>query len=205
MPKQYANKIDDWQHQFSEVVSDFLLRNHYKGNTLIGFIRRYIKKWRLGNVNPFDILLDAVGRGLEYIRKNEKPIETPEAWLRVTCLNILRDRVKQTIHEEKLFQDMGVIGSISFSQTPLDSSEFFEKLEVLQQALERLPESDRSLIKQRFYQGKTYKQVRETLKRESEEEKIIPLATLRKRESRALQKLKKIFMKMYQGDVDTVQ
>lgn len=190
------------QQQFKTEVCNLLLPNHAKGTAFLRFLAHYIHKWHIKSVDPFDVLLEGILRGLRVIEQTGKSIEKPEAWLRGTCLNILKDKVKYSKKNEQLVHDLAVWHSAhsSRSEDPLVQSELLEQLETLQEAYQQLPILDREIIHLRFFSGKTYKQIQRTY--ELLNGQLIQEATLRKREARALKRLEKIFLKLYQSNKD---
>jgi RNA polymerase sigma factor (sigma-70 family) len=194
MTSRESGKRNEYQADFWNAVSEFLLPNHYKGTALLRFIKHRSGKWGV-RVEPVDVLADAIKRGAEYIQKSGCAISKPEAWLRVTCTNILRDEVKSNLKQELYAND--IVEQMQSFDNPLIETELLEQLEKLQEALRMLSVEDRELIQLRFISGKTYKQVQKFYSAGDEEERGIPLATLRQRESRALKKLREVFFKLY--------
>lgn len=191
------------KQKFIEEVCLLLLPNNSKGTAFLRFLQHYTRKWHLQSIDPYDVLIEGILRGLQAIESG-RSIEKPEAWLRQTTLNILKDKVKHSIKDEQL--EKALVGSqpiqSRYSDNPLAEAELLEQLEILEKAFQKLPILDRDIIYQRFYLGKTYKQIQSTS--ESLNGQIIQEATLRKREARALKKLKRIFLKLYQMSADPV-
>jgi RNA polymerase sigma factor (sigma-70 family) len=202
-PKK-SKSIEQKQFKFSAEVCRLLLPNDSQGTAFLRFLRHYINKWHIKFVDPFDVLLEGIERGLVFIEQTNQPITKAEAWLRQTCLNILKDKIKQSIKDEKLVQNSIVFHSVHTSHTenPLVKAELLEQIETLQKAFQQLPSSDQDILRLRFYGEKTYQQIQKTY--ESLDGQIIHITALRKRESRALRRLKKLFVKLYQQQVDTM-
>jgi DNA-directed RNA polymerase specialized sigma24 family protein len=189
------------KEKFRKEVCCFLLPHNSQGTALLKFIEHYINKWRIITLDPYDVLIEAIYRGMQTIEEKGKPIKKSEAWLRGACLNILRDEVKHCEKSGKLTQEMKIGHAVrTHSANPLVTAELLDQVEFLQQAYERLSSSDQDIIYQRFYLGKTYKQVQATYVRMNGQ--IIEASTLRKRESRALERLKAIFLDLYQANKD---
>lgn len=191
------------QKAFIAEVSLLLLPNNAKGTALLKFLRHYMNKWHIRGKDPYDILLDGISRGLQFIEQTGNPILKAEAWLRSTCLNILKDAVKESIKDEALKKSI-LLDAIDRGQinNPLTGAELLEQLELLQIALKRLPSADRDILQLRFCHEKTYSQIQKYY--ESLDGQIIQEAALRKRESRALRRLRKRFLKLYEEGVNTM-
>ncbi len=202
--RKKSKSIERKQFQFRTEVSLLLLPNDSRGTAFLRFLRHYIHKWHIKSVDPFDVLLEGTQRGLASIEQTGQPITKAEAWLRSTCLNVLKDKVKQSIKDEKLVQNLIVFYSVhpSHTENPLVEAELLEQIEVLQEAFQRLSVPDQDILRLRFYGEKTYQQIQKTY--ETLHGQIIDVPALRKRESRALKRLKKLFTKLYQEGVDTM-
>lgn len=194
------NFSQDLINVFIQAVSYLLLPNEYKGTALYKYLVQIAKAYHLP-INEIDAILnEGIKRGIDYIRKNREPIRNPEAWLRPVCLNIMRDRVNANVRHEQKAQRVSEI--ILPLKNPLAETELLEQLEYLDQALTELSESDQLLIRMKFWQGKTYEQIQYHYKLMSEgsteKEPVPSIPALRKRESRALEKLRKIFFSIYE-------
>jgi RNA polymerase sigma factor (sigma-70 family) len=196
-----SNNHERAKAKFRKEVCCFLLPHNSQGTALLKFIAHYINKWRIRTLDPYDVLIEGIYRGLQTIEEKGTPIEKAEAWLRGACLNILRDEVKHCEKSGKLTKEMKIGHAVrTHSANPLVAAELLEQVEFLQQAYERLSSSDQDIIYQRFYLGKTYKQVQAIYERLNGQK--VESSTLRKRESRALERLKKIFLDLYQANKD---
>jgi RNA polymerase sigma factor (sigma-70 family) len=186
-----------YKDDFLNQVSEFLKPNHSQGTALLRFVKSKADRWHINDVDPLEVVIEATKRGCEYIEKHQQPINNPAAWVRGTCLNILRDRVRQSIKAEKCFQDLVLSWKDqSYEANPLFQVELFDQLHTIQTALDSLSAQDRELLVWRFYEGKSYKEIRELLKRR-DGDCTIQEPTLRKRESRALKKLRNSFLRLY--------
>lgn len=193
-----SDRTKQLQRDFLNEVSEFLKPNHYKGTALLKFLKHQSARWRVAHLDPYELLSEGIRRGYIHISRTRQPITNPEAWLRSVCLNILRDEVKKAIKDQRLAKQWKDNSYIP--DTPLAQAELLDQLEKLQQALQRLPIPSQELLQWRFYERKTYQQICELLIRRDGEQ--ISAATLRKRESRALKNLKRIFLQIYQSETD---
>lgn len=185
-------------HEFIAAVSYLLLPNEFKGTSLYKFLIRFARQWHIAHVDLDEVIFEGIKRGIEYIQKHSRPIEKPESWLRQVCLNILRAKVDATIKNERKVKQLTTLAQHPHS--PIVESQLIEQLDFLEKALNELSEEEQALIRMKFLQRKTYEQIRQHYKYIAEgEDKPVPSAqALRKRESRALQRLKKHFFKLYE-------
>lgn len=194
----------DLVYEFVAAVSYLLMPDEFKGTSLYRFLIRFAKQWHIANVDLDEVVVEGVKRGIEYIQRHGTPIKKPEAWLRQVCLNILRNKVDAAVKEERKTQQLTMLAH--HSKSPLVESELIEQLEYLEMALNQLSKADQALIRMKFLQRKTYEQIRQHYKymAEGTEVSIPSVQTLRKRESRALRRLKSHFFKLYEGDASQV-
>lgn len=200
-PKQPSNQGPSYDlvHEFVTAVSYLLMPDEFKGTALYKFLFRFARQWHIANVDLDDVVIEGVKRGVEYILRHDKPIKKPEVWLRQVCLNILRSRVDTTVKDERKVAMATQLAQ--HPKSPLVESELIEQLECLEVALNRLSKADQALIRMKFLHRKTYEQIRQHYKYiAASEEVVVPsVQTLRKRESRALERLRKIFLELYEG------
>lgn len=202
-----GDPVPAWKQEFQLKVSEMLRPNDFDGTALLRFLRHWMFRSRIKNVDALDILQEAVKRGLVYIQGNQQPITNPSAWLRGTCLNILRDKLKERDRNENLVARLDALCGVSQGEippnserSPLAEAEFLEQLETLQKSIDALTTDDRLIICMHFFEEKTYAQIQAYFKRRDDQ--LIAEATLRQRESRALKRLRKIFLKLYDEGVD---
>lgn len=185
---------EDLKRDFVDCVSYLLQSNQSEGTALYNFLLHYSKRFQNPHIDVHEVIVEGVKRGIEWIGKNGEAIIFPEAWLRITCLNILKDEVKYIVKTEQKSERLSQI-SCSEVTHPL-KPELIDQLEFLDCAMKKLSEDDRLLIHLRFFKNKNYDQIQrhyELFHGES-----ISLPALRKRESRAMKKLKEHFFVLYQ-------
>ncbi|NJL63566.1 MAG: sigma-70 family RNA polymerase sigma factor [Methylacidiphilales bacterium] len=144
----------------------------------------------LGKYEPDDILNDAISR-LDKAVKSNKTIYNLVPWLRKTGLNIINELSREQnkyriIDSPKL--DLELILSNEQNYQEVDDGELYV---YLNQALQALDSDDRRLVMLRFYQQLSWQDI---VRKLAEENIYISEATLRKRGSRALAILRKIFL-----------
>lgn len=192
---------DHLVHEFILAVSHLLMANEFQGTALYKFLINLVRRWHIGPVDLDEVIMEAVKRGIEYIQKHHEPIRTPEAWIRQVSLNILRRKVDGVVKSERTVEMITVLAQPA--QDPLAESEFIEQLEYLEVALNRLSREDQALIRMKFLQGKTYEQIRQHYALLANDGRVPSIPALRKRESRALQRLRQIFLEIYESKVTT--
>ncbi|MBE9136378.1 sigma-70 family RNA polymerase sigma factor [Nodosilinea sp. LEGE 07088] len=190
------NKLVD---EFVAAVSYLLMPDEFKGTSLYKFLICFVRQWHIPHVDLDEVIIEGIKRGIEYIHKHNQPIRKPESWLRQVCLNILRTKVDVTIKEERKAERLTTLAQ--HSRSPLIESELIEQLEFLEKALNKLSREEQSLIRMKFLQRKTYEQIRQHYKyiAEGEDKQAPTVQALRKRESRALKRLKEHFFSLYEG------
>lgn len=194
-PEQCAS--DELVYEFVAAVSHLLMSYEFKGSALYKFLIRFARQWHIESVDLEDVIVESVVRGIEYIRRHNRPIQKPESWLRKVCLNILKGKVDTAIKDER--KTIMVTTLAQHPNSPMVEAELIEQLAFLEDALNQLSEDDQMLIRMKFLQRKTYEQIRHHFKLMAEAGPVPTIQALRKRESRALQRLKSHFFELYQG------
>jgi RNA polymerase sigma factor (sigma-70 family) len=152
---------------------------------LYKYIGGRINKLNLHNIDPRDVLVESIIRGIEYINKHQKPIDNPTAWLRVTATNILLEKVKEI---KRCYQWSDDLDRIDFSGEREDIESFSENPSEALQAFRSLSESEQRIIIYRLFHHKKYSEINEiTCYRQYSE------VAIRKQYSRAIQNLRKAF------------
>lgn len=167
---------------FENAVSQLLEPHNPKGTSLLRFIRRQLRRYHLSFADPDEILSESILRGLEFIHRTGEEIRTPEAWLRVTCLRLLQNKVRENVRHENLVSKMERLPSIS-NDSSVQKLELREQLEQLCNALKTLSEEDQEILNLYLVQNKTYLQIQAYYERK--EDRLVHLMTIRKRVSRA--------------------
>ena len=161
-------------------------------------IERLAKRWKMPNLDAREILLEAISRGLRYIDEKERAIKNPSAWLRAVSTNIVRDEVKAAVRENKLQTLViaeHIVDPVS-EVNAMDEIEYSGDRNILHKAMAELSRSDQEILKYRFQESKRYKDIQADLISKGREN--VTVQTLRKRESRALKRLREKFIK-YKG------
>jgi hypothetical protein len=135
----------DLQLEFSRKVSTLLLPNHPSGTAFLNFIRHYLDIWNLHDLDPKDILAEAVYQGLKSIQANQQAIEYPKAWLRITCLNLMKNQMRTTIKQSRVLKHLKELPNET--ESPLTIVERFEWLDNFYEAINQLPPEEQELVK----------------------------------------------------------
>jgi len=183
------NSISQYQAAFLEEAR-WAVENT---DTLQPYIERLKVQWRLPNVDAQETLSEAISRGVRYIADKNKAIINPIGWLRVVSLNIIRDESKAVQREKRLQERLSYEYGSGLSD-PFEDSDFLEEVEALKLAMNTLSDGDQAMLKHRFFAQQRYKEIQATL--EEQEGKKTSIAALRKRESRALKRLKEKFLQL---------
>jgi RNA polymerase sigma factor (sigma-70 family) len=181
------------KEDFCSEVSSHISPDNFKGTSLYSFIRNRSRNWHISHVDPNDIIIEGVKRGIEYIEKTGKAIEKPESWLRKVCMNILSDTVEQAIKEEKKIEGQKALLR-EMDRASESQPDLVDYLEFIDEALSSLSKNDQFLLKMRFLKGKSYEQIRHIYELQGE---VVTVPALRKRESRAVQRLRKNFRRIH--------
>jgi len=186
----------EFKHNFCSAVSDLISPNNFKGSSLNSYIKKRTRIWKVDHLDTYEIFIEGVKRGIEYIEKTGQPINIPEAWLRKVCLNILRDEMDKLIKERKE-SDRQKHDLRNAAKDHSHQPDLMDHLEYADEALSSLSPKDRELITLRFFESKTYEQIQHYYELQEE---VVSITALRKRESRALKRLRAKFSSIHTRD-----
>jgi RNA polymerase sigma factor (sigma-70 family) len=181
---------------FCNEVSHLLTPNNFKGTSLYSFVNRLASRWNVHQIDIHEIIIEGVKRGIEHIEKTGEAINKPEAWLRKVCTHILSDEVDKIVKEEKKVEKQKHELNSIYNTVPSEP-DLMCRLEHSDVALRSLSSSDQQIIRLRFFEGKTYEQIQHYYELQEE---VITIPALRKRESRALKRLRVEFFAIYTRD-----
>lgn len=188
----HKNQKAKYRNDFIKKIAHLIDPINSKGTAVYAFIETRKRRYHLDNIDSHETITEAVRRGIEYIDKNCKSIDKPEAWLRTVCNNILVDKVKENAKEEKIVEQYRHMLDASADTSAQEI--FIHQLELAERALKDLSPSDQQIIRMRLHEGKTYEQIQHYYELQGE---AITISTLRKRESRAIVRLKDKFFAIY--------
>ena len=182
-----VQKVELIKKQFLEEVAELFSVDNFKGTALINFSRFRIRQTRVKGWEEKDLLIEACIRSVEYIEKSCQEIRHPASFLKQVILNILREEVRENIRKEKMIR---VFKVEQFDEEVVDSDDEHQRaLEHLHDSLEKLPTKDQVLVKLRFVEKLSYKEIQEYLQAQGDD--IPQLDALRQQMSRVLKRLRR--------------
>ncbi|MGF1512474.1 MAG: hypothetical protein ACFB5Z_02085 [Elainellaceae cyanobacterium] len=182
-------------NQLQAVIREILSTNSAHPYSFISMVQRFINQYNLTHTTePHEIIHIAYER----TRKAEKKqtIINYKAWLRSTCLNIIREksreRRKETLMDPQS-HEFEAQTAVEVNSEPVSQVTQEQRIDLLFLALERLFEirpDIGQLLKFRLLDGYDWVQIQKILAEEGEDCK---LATLRKRAERGKRLLRRIY------------
>lgn len=104
-------------------------------------------------------------------REEWNAIDSIEAFSLTVCRNLSLDRIKKKENTNDSLEDVKVAEPLS-SSNPQDRMIAEDKINLVKQIVDGLPEKQRSCIQLRDFEGKTYKEIAEILEITEEQVKI---------------------------------
>jgi len=98
-------------------------------------------------------------------------IESIEAFSLMVCRNLALDRVRKQDNRNSSLEDAN-IEAADGSRTPLESAELRDRVVVIKNVVNSLPEKQRSCMQLRDFEGKAYKDIATTLNITEEQVKV---------------------------------
>lgn len=171
--------------QFDCAVQALFDSDNPESLTFCSSVARTLRQYRLsGTYDTKEIISEAYARGVAKIDAGVF-IKIPLAWLRSTCLNVIRDfKRKQTKSDyPKLDGEAWSLGGLEIENMLLQ-----EDLQAIRLAFEQLSPEEHKILQARIFEGRSWQEIG---KRFSYTE-ALPLkpGTARQRGSRALKKLR---------------
>jgi len=167
---------------FDRAVQALFDSHNPEALTFCASITRLLRQYRLsGTYTAKEIIAEAYARSIIKIEEGVF-IQIPLAWLRRTCLNVIRDfkRAQTKIDKPKIDGEAYSLGSLAIDQIVLS-----EDLKSIRLAFEQLSLEDQKILQARIFRGLSWQEIGERL----EDEPIKP-GTARQRGSRALIRLR---------------
>jgi RNA polymerase sigma factor (sigma-70 family) len=169
-------------------VEVLLEKNNSSGVSLTKFTVSRIKALNLPHLDPHDVFMMAVFRGLEFTIGHSKTIKNPAAWLRVTIKNILLEEVRKSKGHNQLSDEM--LEKIDFSDEKNQVS-FGEYFAEATKAFRDLSKTEQRIILYKLIRGKSYREISQLMIYHGYTE-----AALRQQYSRAVRNLRENFLKL---------
>ncbi|MEO1396447.1 MAG: sigma-70 family RNA polymerase sigma factor [Cyanobacteria bacterium J06634_5] len=185
------NKVQCYKNDFSRQISQIFAPDNKDGSRILTYFERTARQLNIRNFDVREVLSEVTCRGFATIEKKEEPIKSVPAWFRSIGLNIIKDRVKAEIKARKLFEKQAHHTEASDSWLKLIVE---EEGAAADEAFKLLSPEDQEILRLRFIEGMRYKEIQAHYLKVKNVSVRVP--TLRKRESRAVDRLKKKFAKV---------
>ena len=191
-PQSSRQSTEALQTKFSNDVSCILEPSNAQGRSLLNYLQRLAIQLNIRDFEIRELISEATMRGLSLIDNRQEAIQDPHAWLRKVCTYILYDKVKDEKKNRELKAKNSYRLEIPDSFSKIESD---EQRTALTKAFAKLSPEDQEILGLRFYEGRQYKDIQRHYFEESST--LIKVPTLRKRESRALKRLRERFQREY--------
>ncbi|WP_088888844.1 sigma-70 family RNA polymerase sigma factor [Leptolyngbya ohadii] len=173
------------KQKFIEAVQPLFDDNDLAARSFHANVARLLRQFRLYTTYEVrEIIAEAYIRGIKRIESG-KLIDNPRAWLRSTCLNVIRDlRRKQDKEEKPKIDPTTLWGS---GETSLSQLIVREDLRALALAFQKLTPKEQQLLYAKYCEGLTWERITEIVSESTGTD--IPCGTVRQQGSRALKRL----------------
>jgi RNA polymerase sigma factor (sigma-70 family) len=148
----YCRNVEDYWNKITPLFASDISKD-----SLYKYIYRETNRLNLYNVHPYDILLEAIVRGIEYITNYEKSIENPKAWLRVTSHNIILEHVKAIKGCYQWSDEL--TDRLDFTNNEEEKESFNEHPARAWQAFRSLSKPEKRIIIYKLFQNKSYSEI----------------------------------------------
>lgn len=192
-PQQHSqkNKVQCYKDTFSREVSQLLAPDNKDGSRILTYLERSARQLNIRDFDVREVLSEVTCRGLTTIEKKEEPIKSVPAWFRSIGINIIKDRVKAEIRARKLVAKHAYHSEASDSWLKLMLE---EEGAAAAEAFTLLSPEDQEILRLRFVKEMRYKDIQAYYQKVKNI--FVKVPTLRKRESRAVERLKKQFTRL---------
>lgn len=161
-----------------------------EGVALQNSIARMLRQYRISEVDVSFILNEAYMRGCRLIDSGET-IKNVAAWLKFTAFRIIQETARNQHRNRNLSERLIGEGEIDVKADPLNAAEIAEQSEMMRIAIQQLGSMDQTIIRLRFLEGLSWQDIAQRL---GEDGTVLSQASLRKRASRALKRLRSAFV-----------
>lgn len=189
--KPQKNKVQCYKDTFSDQVSQIFAPGNRDGSRILNYFERTAKQLNIRDFDAREVLSEVTCKGLATIEKKEEPIKSVPAWFRSIGINIIKDRVKAEIKARKLFEKQAHHTEASDSWLKLIVE---EEGAAAYEAFKLLSPEDQEILRLRFIEDMRYKDIQAYFQKAKNV--FVKVPTLRKRESRAVERLKQQFAKV---------
>jgi len=183
--KRYKQARNENRKQFDEDVQSLFDSDRSEAISFCASIARTLRQYRLkGTYAEREIIAEAYARGVKKIEKGEI-INTPLAWLRRTCLNIIREfsREQERADRPKRDAEPWTLGGVALAQM-LQREDWY----AIYLAFADLSLEDQEILLARIVDGHSWQVVNERLADRSSVP--LKLGSVRQRGARALTRLR---------------
>jgi DNA-directed RNA polymerase specialized sigma24 family protein len=192
--KPQTQTLKLYKQTFLNDVSELLKPYNSEGTKVLNHLQMVGIKLNIRDFNVRAVINEATIRGLERIDKKEEPIRSAAAWIRIVGPIILKGQVRDEIRSRKLkLKQENSHCSESCDLWADAMSE--EQRKAAGESIKLLSSEDQVILNLRFTQGMHYNEIQKYY--HTEMGVHVELSALRKRESRAVQRLKKKFEEVY--------
>ena len=182
--------ISLFDHVIQELLSPTTAEKRIKSNALFAYVQRLIKQFNLFDVDVEDVITESYLRAIKYIEKTGKEIHVPEAFIKRTSLNVVREmsrkrnRFQTTDYDSVQYQitadeELSNLACEEFSDTQIES---------LKLSLHKLKPQDRKMLILWKIDRLAWKQIVEELSADGQK---LTVSAARKRGQRILEKLRR--------------
>lgn len=179
--RQYCPYVEEFLKDLEPIFARGLAKD-----TLYKFTKARIVELNLYNIDPYDVFLEGITRGIALITNRRELIKNPKAWLRRTIGHILCEEARKIKKVHQLSEDgFEIVGGEenedSFSEHPAKAW----------QAFRSLSKSEKRIIIYKLFQGRSYEEISQFTHYKDQN-----LAALRKQYSRAIKNLRHKFQEL---------
>ena len=181
--------------QFSEAIYVLLKTHTGHSRSLFSYIRRMLWQYNLDKqFTETDIFIEGYVRGVQYLLKSGgETIRKPSAWMRRTILNVIREKSRERQRFTPLTWEVESKGTADESKSEFDEECFVAVI----QAFLNLDHDNRKIIQLRFFESKSWQEVKEKIG-----EPDLTISALRKRGQRALKRLRFEYHQIIPSDLE---
>lgn len=179
------DSVKDCKRKFDESIQSLFDGKNPKGLSYCASVTRQLYQYRLGKTyDAREIITEAYTRGVKKIESGEL-IENPCAWLRTTCLFVIRefrrkqDKAVPRLDNEELWSPGDTVFSDFIKQ---------EDILAIRAAFCKLGVDDQRLISKRVIEGMSWQAIAESLT--NSESEPLKVGTVRQRGARAFERLR---------------
>lgn len=166
------------------------------GTRILNYFERTARQLNIRNFDAPEVVNEVAYRGLAVIEKKKEPIKSAPAWFRSVGIRIIKDQVKAEIKARRLIEKHSYHAEVSDSWIKIVLE---EEGAAAYEAVTLLSPEDQAILRLRFVEDMRYKDIQAYYLKINNVS--VKTATLRKRESRAVERLKIKFKEIYKHEL----